>query len=139
MFHKTRNVLRERIGLGLPFERIQVLGRQLNLRAGTLRKEPDYDDAWFLLCLQHAKVVFDVGANVGQGAVFECLLDNITDVVLVEANPKALAIASENLITNFLGEKVRFVCAYAGSENETSVRFWTVGSGAAGSSYPGHA
>jgi FkbM family methyltransferase len=50
-----------------------------------------------------------------------------------------LAIAAENLIRNRLSNRARFVTAFAGDQVGTAVKFWTIGTGAAGSMYPQHA
>jgi FkbM family methyltransferase len=117
----------------------QILGHEFIVRDDTIRVQPDYDDAWLFACALHAEVVFDVGANVGYTTLLVLLSKRVKHVVLVEANPDALSIAAENLIRNQLAVKVHFVSAFAGDVDNTTVRFWTVGAGAAGSIYPSHA
>ncbi|MGQ9525956.1 MAG: FkbM family methyltransferase [Armatimonadota bacterium] len=84
-------------------------------------------------------MVFDVGANVGQMAL-PILVSGIPElVVLIDANPQALAQAAENVFRNGLWARTRFVCAFASDRGGTTVRFWTVGTGQAGSFLPEHA
>lgn len=132
---------RVRYELGLPFPWVQhsFLGRDLVLRSGTLREEVDYDDAWLYACAKHAEVMFDVGANVGQSALMALHSAKLKQVVLIEANWEALSVAAENLIRNGMSAKARFVGAFAAESSDASVDFWTVGTGAAGSMFQGHA
>lgn len=67
------------------------------------------------------------------------LCPNVSEAVLVEANPSALAIAAEHLIKNRFSTRARFVSAFASDVADSTVQLWTVGTGAAGSMYPGHA
>lgn len=119
--------------------RRQLLGQELVIHTDTVRAEPDYDDAWMLACSQRAQVIFDVGANVGYDALLALTVSDVCQVVLVEANHEALAIAADNLIRNRLSTRARFVAAFAGARDDAIVQFWTVGAGAAGSIYKSHA
>jgi len=136
---KLEASVRSRLGLPSPWTREQVLGRDVEVRWGTIRPEVDYDDAWLYACLQRAKIVFDVGANVGGASLIGLLCPNVEQVVLIEANPDALSVAAQNLIRNHLSDRARFVAAFADEVSDRVVEFWTVGTGAAGSMYPGAA
>lgn len=127
------------LGLPQPLEPAQILDRALIVRRGTVRSTPDYDDAWLFACAQHARNVVDVGSNIGQAAVLMLAAGYADTIVLVEANPQALIIASENVIRNFASLSVHLVCAFAGGSDGETVQFWTVGTGAAGSINPEHA
>lgn len=131
--------LKQRVGLPPPLVTMELAGRRLLVRQGAIRETPDYDDAWLLACAQRAKVVFDVGANVGQAALIILMSDSIEHLVLIEANPVALAVAAENLIRNRLSAKANFVWAFASSVLGEDVTLWTVGTGSAGSRYQTHA
>jgi FkbM family methyltransferase len=131
--------VRYQLGLPYPWVHESLMGRELVLRSGTIRTETDYDDAWLLACARHAEVMYDVGANVGQAALMALVCPNIKEVVLVEANWEALAVAAQNVIRNHFGSRARFVAAFAGDKSNSEVDFWTVGTGAAGSMYQGHA
>ena len=139
LLRRIESSVRSRLGLPFPWVQSRLLGRQLTLREGTIRDDIDYDDAWFHACARHAEVVFDVGANVGQSALIAMLNPAVRQVVLVEANWAALSVAAENLIRNDLAERARFVCAFADEAANRTVQFWTVGTGAAGSMFEGHA
>jgi FkbM family methyltransferase len=92
-----------------------------------------------LACALQSEVFFDVGANVGYDTLLAFLSPNIKRVVVIEANPEALAIAAENLIHNRLSAKANFVPAFAGDIDDGKVKLWTVGTGAAGSVHKSHA
>lgn len=131
--------MRRELGLpALPQVR-KLLDREFSVHEGTIRTKADQDDAWLLACALHSEVVFDVGANLGQAAFVLLLSRKVRRLVLVEANPEALLIAAQNLIRNHLITKVNLVCAFAGDQDDQTVQFWTVGSGAAGSLYASHA
>lgn len=131
--------VRSRLGLPSPWIVRSLLGQDLVVRWGTIRPETDYDDAWMYACLQHAEVMFDVGANVGGSALVGLLCPNIKQVVLIEANAEALSVAAENLIRNQLSARARFVSAFADEASDRTVDFWTIGTGAAGSMFEGAA
>src|SRR5262249_5801484 len=121
------------------YETCNVLGRDLQLRTGTFRKIPDYDDAWILACAQHATHVFDVGSNVGYDAILLLAGAPIERIALIEPNPEALAIAADNLIRNHFSARANFVAAFASDSARERVTLWTTGTGAAGSMYKSHA
>ena len=131
--------VRYQFGLPFPWVRKTFLGHELVVREGTLRDTVDYDDAWLYACAQHCESMLDVGANVGQSALMALMCPNIQQVVLVEANWEALSVAAQNVIRNGLSSRARFVGAFAAETSNKSVDFWTVGTGAAGSMYQGHA
>lgn len=139
LLRRLESRVRSQLGLPPRWVHHTLLGKDLVVRAGTLRPETDYDDAWLYHCLRHAEVVFDVGANVGGSALLGLLCPNVRQLVLVEANPEALAMAAANLIRNGLSPRARFVSAFADEASDKLVEFWTVGTGAAGSAFQGHA
>jgi len=100
----------------------------------SLRKS-DYDDAWLVMAGHNHKFIVDVGCNMGQSSLL--LLSNTTveKILLCDPNPAALAIAAENLIYNQLIDKADFICSLIGNKQEDQVRFYTTGTGAAGSLY----
>lgn len=116
-----------------------LLGRPYRVIKGTLRPEPDYDDAWVLALAQEARCVFDIDCNIGYAALILLHPGCVEEIVLVDPNPLALGQAAQNLILNGLGDHARFVCAFASDQVDGSMDFFTVGSGAAGSMYAGHA
>ncbi len=136
---RASSLLRRVARLPAPLRRETLLGTPLMVRDSVVRQSPDYDDAWLLACSMRARVIFDLGSNMGQAALLELASPGVTDLLLVEPNAEALAIAAENIVRNRLSEKVRFVCAFVSDRAGDRVRLWTVGTGAAGSMYPGHA
>lgn len=111
--------------------RATVLGRRYEVVAGTVGRR-DYGDAWLAALAREARVVFDVGSNVGQAALMMLAWNTIEEIVLVEANPDALAVAAENLVLNGLIDRARLVRAFAADADGGEVRFYTVGTGARG-------
>ena len=136
---RTRSFVRRKLGFPSPLVHGRILDREFIVREGTVPSELDYDYAWVLACALHAEVFFDVGANVGYDTLLALLSPTIKRVVLIEANPEALSIAAENLIHNQLASKANFVPAFAGDVDNRKVKFWTVGTGAAGSVHKNHA
>lgn len=120
-------------------EKIRFLERNYQVVRGTIRKQPDYDDAWLLACSSHATKIFDLGANIGQASLLELYSENVNELLLVDPNPKALSKAAENMIMNHLIDRVRFSCASVSDQADQSIEFWTVGTGAAGSMWKQHA
>ena len=96
LLRKIEFRVRSRLGLPSQWTREQLLGRSVEVRWGTIRPAVDYDDAWLYACLQRAKVVFDVGANVGGSALVGLLCPNVEEIVLVEANRDALSVAAQS-------------------------------------------
>lgn len=138
-YERVRHVLRRQLGLPAPLIDEELVGRVFRVRRGTIRKRPDYDDAWLLALACHAERVLDVGSNIGQAALLMLRSATVRDLVLVEPNPSALALAAETLIRNQLSHTARFVPAFMTAKANESLTFWTVGTGSAGSRYPGHA
>lgn len=137
---RIRNFLSTRFGiLYYPLESVNFLGKSLQVVRGTIRRHPDYDDAWLLALAYHSKVVFDIGCNIGQTAFILLYPEMIERIVMVDANPEALTIAAKNLILNHLSHKAIFVCAFVTEHVGEIIEFFTVGSGAAGSIYRSHA
>lgn len=122
-----------------PLETIELAGKPVTARYGTLRRTPDYDDAWLLACALRSRAVLDIGANLGQAALTILLAESVKHIVLVDPNPNALATAAENTIHNLHSRFASFICAFVSSSTGESLDFWTVGTGAAGSKYATHA
>ncbi len=76
---------------------------------------------------------------MGLSALFAKVQGQDKDVLLLDPNPEALLIAAENLIINGLSAHCEFVCSFVGDAPDRQVEFYTIGAGAAGSIFPGHA
>jgi FkbM family methyltransferase len=135
LLRKTRTFIRMLMGIPRPLVRERVLDREVIVRDGTVKADPDEDYAWLLACSLRSEVIFDVGANVGQRALIELLAGNVKQLVLIEANPEALIIAAENLIRNQLSANVCFVSAFVGDVPNSRVKFFTLSTAAASSIY----
>ena len=116
----------------------QLLGRSVKALPGTVRKKPDQDDAWFVWLVQHRKSLFDVGANVGFTALVAGL-SGVERMLLIDPNPIALSRAATTLIYNNLAGHCSFVTAFVSDRPGETIPFYTIGAGAAGSMYRGHA
>lgn len=136
----VKNFLSVRFGiLYHPLERVNFLGKPLRVVRGTIRKHPDYDDAWLLALAYHSKVVFDIGCNIGQTAFILLYPGVVERIIMIDANPDALTIAAKNLILNHLSYKAIFVCGFVSEHVGETIEFFTIGFGSAGSMYRSHA
>jgi len=116
-----------------------MLGKPYRVIKGTIRKNPDYDDAWLFALSREAKIIFDIGCNIGQSSLLMIHDNAIQKLLLVDPNPIALSQAAQNLIMNGYSTKACFVCAFGSDKPGEELEFFTVGSGAAGSMYASHA
>ncbi len=115
-----------------------LLGHPVKVLPGTVRQQPDQDDAWFVWLAAHRKRLYDVGANVGFTALVAAL-KGMERILLIDPNPVALSRAAANLIYNNLAAHSSYITAFASDRVGEVVPFYTVGAGAAGSMYKGHA
>ncbi|PHS62079.1 MAG: hypothetical protein COB12_11170 [Flavobacterium sp.] len=106
---------------------------------GTIRKKTDQDDAWFYYLAKHHEVIFDIGANIGYTALLAMIQNPSREYLLVDPNPLALNDANKNLISNNLGAKAYYFNSFISDTNDYEVKFFTLGSGAAGSMFSSHA
>jgi FkbM family methyltransferase len=119
----------------LPIEVVRQFDRSFQVLKGSIRLT-DKDDAWSLALALRAKIVFDVGSNIGQNALSNLNAAGIQRYVLFEPNPLALAKAAWNLIHCGMCQKATFFCAFIGDQAEGETLLYTVESGAAGSMFP---
>jgi FkbM family methyltransferase len=117
----------------------QLSGYPLKVVPGTIREKVDQDDAWWFYLARHHNVIFDIGCNIGYTALLALIQNPDRRIVLVDPNPKALGIAALNIIENDLGNQAHYFSAFVGNKVDDHVKFYTVGSGAAGSMHPSHA
>jgi FkbM family methyltransferase len=88
--------------------------------------------------LKRSAGVFDIGCNVGAASIIASVNDPDRQIVLVDPNLRALSLAKENLESNSMGTNKQYVSAFVSDVQDASVKFYTVGSGAAGSMYGSH-
>lgn len=117
----------------------ELCGVPIRVLEGTVRHQVDQDDAWWFYLAKHHHIIFDIGCNIGYTALLALIQDPDKQLVLVDPNPNALQKAARNIIVNNLGNRVNYVSAFAGNTVNDTVKFYTVGSGAAGSMYASHA
>jgi len=139
LISRLENFIRTRVGIPQTWVKARLIDREFTVRKGTIHAKEDYDEAWILALAMHAQTAIDVGSNIGQAAFILLYPNTVQEVILVEPNPGALSIASENLIHNHLVHRARLVCAFAADIADEAVQFWTVGTGSAGSMYADHA
>tara|TARA_A100000171_G_scaffold52970_1_gene74752 strand:- start:2237 stop:3070 length:834 start_codon:yes stop_codon:yes gene_type:complete len=125
-------------------ERVKLIasslcGTPLRTHPGTVRSKADQDDAWFFYLAKHHEVIYDVGANVGYTALIAMVQNPDRDYFLIDPNPLALQKAQYNLMVNNLGFKARYYAAFVSDKNNETVKFYTLGAGAAGSMHSSHA
>ena len=106
---------------------------------GTIRSSTDQDDAWFFELAKHHKVIYDIGANVGYTALLAMIQNPDREYILVDPNPLALQRAQGNLLNNQFGFKAQYYSAFVSDTLHKTIKFYTIGSGAAGSMHPSHA
>ena len=93
----------------------------------------DYDTGWAIELSRNAKVIFDVGCNIGINAVLFNQFSSVSKIYLFEPNVSALSLAVENSILNGFSEKVRIFNYCISNENNKILKFYSVLEGAAGS------
>lgn len=139
MISRLLNGIRRRLNPDTNPRIILINGKKFTFQSGSVRSTPDYDDAWFVSCACHSRVLLDVGSNDARKSLMALMLGTVEKVVLVEANPEALMLAAKNLIRNKQINQANLVLAFAAETVNEELTFWTTGTGAAGSMYFGHA
>jgi len=86
-----KKIIKLFIGLKIKFFgiRYQIIesslaGVPLHIVKGTLSEQPDQDDAWLFYLVGRFDYIFDIGANIGQSALF----------AKVQGNEKRLLLAT---------------------------------------------
>ena len=120
-------------------ENTHLCGLPLTVTPGTIRHQVDQDDAWFFYLAKHHEVVYDIGCNVGYTALLAMIQNPNRRYLLVDPNPNALNEAHFNLVNNQLGTQAMYSASFVSDSVDEAVKFYTLGSGAAGSMYPSHA
>lgn len=121
------------------FEEKAILGRVLTIADGTIHAKTDKDDAWWFALVQRYDVIYDIGANVGYSSILACLNEAGKTIVLADPNPEALQLAQQHLEKNGMGANKTYINAFVGEKKGDSVKFYTLGSGSAGSMFGSHA
>lgn len=117
----------------------RLCGIPLQTYPTTIRSSTDQDDAWFFELAKHHKIIYDIGANVGYTALLAMIQNPNREYLLVDPNPLALQKAQGNLLNNNLGFKALYYSAFVSDTLNETIKFYTLGSGAAGSMHPSHA
>ncbi|WP_431135844.1 FkbM family methyltransferase [Psychroserpens mesophilus] len=126
-------------GKSTKFSKVTLCGVPLVLIKNTTRENPDQDDAWWFYLAKHHNVIYDIGCNIGYTALLALIQDPNKQMVLVDPNPEALQKAATNIINNGLGNRTQYITAFVGDKLDDTIKFYTIGSGAAGSMYASHA
>ena len=98
---------------------------------GTMKA--DYDTGWSIELARNAKIIFDIGCNIGVNAVLFNRFSSMEKIYLFEPNPDALSLAVENSILNGFSKKVRIFNYCISNKDNNIVKFYSVLEGAAGS------
>ncbi|MDG5492231.1 FkbM family methyltransferase [Psychroserpens sp. SPM9] len=118
---------------------VLLCGKSLKVLKNSFRLKEDQDDAWWFYLTQNHDVIYDIGCNVGYTALLALIQNPNRSILLVDPNPTALQKAATNLIHNGLSNKAFFMPAFVSDAVDETVKFYTIGSGAAGSMYASHA
>lgn len=118
---------------------VNLCGSQLKVLKNSFRLKEDQDDAWWYHLAQHHEVIYDIGCNVGYTALLALIQRPERPMLLVDPNPMALQNAAINLIANGLSSQVYFKNAFVSEKVDEIVKFYTIGTGAAGSMHASHA
>lgn len=116
----------------------EILGNPIVVYKNTVRKSPDYDDAWLLACALRSRQMLDVGSSVGQTAILVLSLSGLETIGLVDANATALGRAATSLAHSRQIHRARFFYGFAAAKDGDAVLLHSDGYGAAGSRFAGH-
>ncbi|MDP2160924.1 MAG: FkbM family methyltransferase [Flavobacterium sp.] len=116
-----------------------ISGVNLKGSKGTFRSKVDKDDAWYFALVKNSEHVFDIGSNIGYMSLVAAIQKSNKSILLVDPNPEAIADAAKNMVINGFGMKTRFENAFVSDTDGDEVKFYTVGTGEAGSMFAGHA
>ena len=125
--------------LDVKYINVSLVGVPIQVLEGTIRSQVDQDDTWWFYLAKHHNIIYDIGCNIGYTALLALIQNPNRNILLVDPNPKALQNAAINIINNGLGSKVQYKAAFVGEELDSTIKFYTIGSGAAGSMYASHA
>lgn len=125
--------------LQIPVVEGKLAGFNLKTVKGTLRNVPDQDDAWLFYLMGRFDSIFDIGANIGQSALCAKIQGKNKRLLLADPNPEALSIAAKNLILNGFASRCDFITAFVSDKPDETILFYTIGPGAAGCMFKGHA
>lgn len=120
-------------------EERELLNKKLIVSVGTIPQKPDKDEAWFYALAQHHDSIYDIGSNVGYCSILASVQNPGKQIVIADPNPIALKQAKDNLERNKLINNKIFVNAFLSDKKGEKVKFYTLGSGAAGSMFGSHA
>ena len=116
-----------------------LAGTELYAFPGTIRPIPDKDDNWYYHLAKNSKIIVDVGCNVGYSGLLALASGTPKKIVFIDANTEALSKAAVHMIYNGFSENSSFVNSLVSDVNGEEYKFYTVGTGAAGSIYKDHA
>jgi FkbM family methyltransferase len=108
------------------YECRKYLGKDYKVIRGTIRSTNDYDEAWLLFLCQEARIVFDIGCNIGQSTLLIASSKSLKKLVLVEPNPYSLSNAAENLILNNQSQNIIFIPKAAYNISGKIIQLWTM-------------
>lgn len=107
LMRKVFNPHRRLTGFPPRLVTVTLLGRTFTVREGTARRKVDYDDAWLYCAAKEARVIWDIGCNMGQTALLMLLGARPSTLLLLDPNADALSVAADNMIRNGYASLIR--------------------------------
>lgn len=126
-------------GQRLQQETVTLLGKTLTVSAGAIPQKADKDTAWWYALCSHYHVIYDIGSNVGYSSILACMHEPGRTILLADPNPQALGMARQNLEQNGMGAGKHYVNAFFSDKKGDTVKFYSLGAGAAGSMFGSNA
>ncbi|MCX8148586.1 FkbM family methyltransferase [Thermaurantimonas aggregans] len=106
---------------------------------GTIRTKPVQDDAWLFWLMGQFEDIYDIVVNIGLSSLYAKIQNPDKRLLLVDPNREAIALAAKNLIVNGWIGRCQFEYTFVSHQAGKLIPFYTVGAGAAGSMFKGHA
>ncbi len=139
MYARIIRSLRHRLGYLPRLVTVGLGGHKVKVREGLMMPTVDKDDGWIAGAILDSEVFLDLGCNVGFWTLYAAVTSINRIVIAWDTNAAALGRCAENLFLNGISHQARFVLGFASAESGQELSFYTVGTGSAGSRYPGHA
>lgn len=117
----------------------EIAGRTLTVARGTMPARTDRDAAWWYALCRHYNMIYDIGSNVGYSSILACLHRPDRHILLADPNPAALKAANENMVRNNMNINKLYVNSFVSDKKGQEVKFYSIGTGSAGSMYGSHA
>ena len=94
------------------FEEVSICEYKLKAGKGTVRNKVDLDDIRYFYLAKNNDIIFDVGANITSTGLLAMIQNPNRRYILIDPNPKALLVASKNMIMNSHENNSSFFSAF---------------------------